>query len=144
MARSYAQYYTQIARKFPGAPYDLTDDPARSQFYLGYGFESRTPTVAKAVADTANLVVTYNGTVIKTPYFSSDDGRTRSAQEVWGWTDTPYLQSVDDPGCKGMQMAGHGVGLSGCGALYFANQGKKFDEIIKYYFQGVAIEPYKK
>lgn len=139
LARSYAKYYMTIGEKFPGAPYHLTDDPARSQFYLGYEFALRNPTGSKAVNDTKNEVVTYNGTVIKTPYFSSSDGRTRSAEEVWGWKDTPYLVSVDDPGCKGKQMAGHGVGLSGCGAQYFANQGKNYKEIIKYYFKGVEI-----
>jgi len=140
LARSYATYYSNAAQKFPGAPYDLTDDPERSQKYLGYGFHKRNPTGVKAVNDTKGTVVTYDGKVIKTPYFSSDDGRTRSAQEVWGWTDTPWLVSVDDPGCAGKSMAGHGVGLSGCGAKYFASQGKKFDEIIKYYFKGVEIK----
>ncbi len=140
LARSYAYFYANLAEKFPGAPFNLSDDPERSQKYLGYGFEKRNTTGVKAVVDTKDRVVTYNGKLIKTPYFSSDDGRTRSAQEVWGWTDTPYLASVDDPGCKGMTMQGHGVGLSGCGSLYFANLGKKYDEIIKYYFKGVEIK----
>lgn len=140
LARSYATYYTTIAQKFPGAPYDLTDDPARSQKYLGHAFEERNLTGVKAVNDTTGQVVTYNGKIIKTPYFSSDDGRTRSAQEVWGWTDTPYLQSVDDPGCKGMTLNGHGVGLSGCGSKYLAGQGKTYIEIIKYYFKGVEVK----
>lgn len=140
LARSYAKYYMTQAEKFPGAPFNLTDDPQRSQFYLGYGFEARNPTGVKAVEATSGIVVTYNGKVIKTPYFSSSDGRTRSAEEVWGWTDTPYLQSVDDPGCEGQELRGHGVGLSGCGALYWAEQGWPYDKIIKYYFQGVEVE----
>lgn len=140
LARSYAKYYMTIGEKFPGAPYHLSDDPARSQFYLGYGFEQRNVTGKRAVEATANEVVTYQGAVIKTPYFSSSDGRTRSAEEVWGWTNTPYLQSVADPGCEGQELRGHGVGLSGCGALYWAEQGKTYKEIIKYYFQGVEVE----
>jgi hypothetical protein len=140
LARSYAYYYMKIGKKFPGAPFNLTDDPARSQKYLGYGFEKRNPTGVKAVNDTAGMVVKYKGNLIKTPYFSADDGRTRSAEEVWGWTDTPWLISVDDPGCKGLSMNGHGVGLSGCGALYWANKGKTFQEIIEYYFKGVTVE----
>ena len=145
LARSYAKYYMDADKngvdpKFPGAPFDLTDDPQRSQFYLGYSFEKRSPTGVRAVTDTAGEVVTYNAAVIKTPYFSSDDGRTRSAQEVWGWTNTPYLVSVEDPGCQGGEMKGHGVGLSGCGAVYFAQQGWDYEKIIKYYFQGVEVE----
>lgn len=34
---------------------------------------------------------------------------------------------------------GHGVGLSQCGSDLLAKQGKKFDEIIKYYYKDVAI-----
>jgi hypothetical protein len=139
LARTYAYFYANKAEKFPGAPYNLTDDPERSQKYLGYGFEKRNKTGVKAVADTIGKVITYNGVIIKTPYFSSDDGRTRSAQEVWGWTNTPYLVSVDDPGCKGKTMQGHGVGLSGCGSLYLANQGKSYSEIIGYFFKGVKV-----
>lgn len=139
LARTYALYYATLAEKFPGAPYNLSDDPEHSQKYLGYGFEKRSPTGVKAVNDTKGIVVTYKGKLIKTPYFSADDGRTRSAQEVWGWTDTPYLISVDDPGCKGKTMSGHGVGLSGCGSLYLANLGKTYTDIIKYYFQGVEV-----
>ncbi|MCA9374322.1 SpoIID/LytB domain-containing protein [Candidatus Peregrinibacteria bacterium] len=140
LARSYAKYYMTLDEKFPGAPYHLTDDPQRSQYYRGYGFEIRNPTGAKAVEATANEVVTYNGNVIKTPYFSSSDGRTRSAFEVWGWTNAPYLISVDDPGCEGQELRGHGVGLSGCGSLYFAEQGWGYHDIIKYYYQGVEVE----
>jgi hypothetical protein len=140
LARSYAYYYTKVGEKFPGAPYNLSDDPQRSQKYLGYAFEKRNPTGVKAVNDTAGIVVKYDGKLIKTPYFSSDDGRTRSAEEVWGWKDTPWLVSVDDPGCDGMTMNGHGVGLSGCGSLYLGNQGKTFKEIISYYFKGVTVE----
>jgi peptidoglycan hydrolase-like amidase len=107
---------------------------------LGYGFEIRNQTGVKAVNDTKGKVVTYNGKIIKTPYFTSDDGRTRSAEEIWGWKDTPYLKSVDDPGCRGQTMQGHGVGLSGCGSLYLANIGKNYEGIIKYFFQGVEIK----
>ena len=85
-------------------------------------------------------MVTYKGKVIKTPYFSSDDGRTRSAEEVWGWKDTPYLISVSDPYCAGKTLNGHGVGLSGCGSLGMAQAGKTYQEILKYYYQGVDIQ----
>ena len=53
------------------------------------------------------------------------------------------LQPVDDSfgECKEKQSGGHGVGLSGNGAEYMASQlGKKFDEIIKYYYKGVEIK----
>jgi len=140
VSRTYAHFYVKLAQKFPGAPYHLSDDPQTSQKYVGFSSEKYAPNTLKAVADTANEVVAYQGKLIKTPYFSSDDGRTRSAEEVWGWKDTPYLLSVPDPYCDGKPLSGHGVGLSGCGSLGMAQAGKNYQEIIKYYYQGVEIQ----
>lgn len=141
VARSYARYYLTEEEKFPGKPYHLDDDPDVSQKYLGYGFEVRADNIVQAVEDTAGMVITYGGKIIKTPYFSSTDGTsTRSAEEVWGWTHTPYLVSVPDPLCEATAFSGHGVGLSGCGTTAAAEAGKTFEEIIKYYYTGVEIE----
>ncbi len=140
VARTYAMFYVRLAQKFPGAPYNLTDDPETSQKYVGFVSEAYSPNTLRAIADTAGEVVTYLGKLIKTPYFSSDDGRTRSAEEVWGWTDTPYLVSVPDPYCAGKTLSGHGVGLSGCGSLGMAQAGKSYLDIIKYYYQGVDVQ----
>lgn len=142
LARSYAQFYLDPNhRKFPGQPYDGSDDPDVFQKYLGYGYEQRSNNFAQAVQATAGQVVTHNGALVKTPYFNESDGRTRSAEEVWGWTDTPYLQSVEDSWCKEGEgeLKGHGVGLSGCGASAMAAEGKSFVEIIEYYYAGVKV-----
>lgn len=139
LARSYAQFYMTKAEKFPGKPYHLDDDPRNSQKYLGYSFEKRAPNVTKAAEETIGQVLTYQGNLIKPPYFSESDGRTRSAKEVFGWKDTPYLVSVPDPDCAGRQLRGHGVGLSGCGAKAKAKRGETAEQIIKYYYTGVEI-----
>lgn len=139
-ARSYAYYYSNIGQKFPGKPYHLDDNPDHTQKYRGYGYEKRSPNAMKAVNATQGIVVTYNGNAILTPFFSQSDGRTRSAQELWGWKNTPYLQSVDDPYCKGLKLLGHGVGMSGCGALGMAQNGKAFDDILHYYYQGIVLK----
>ncbi len=141
LARTYARFYmSDENRKFPGRPYDGSDDPAIFQRYLGYGYEVRSPNFVTAVAATKNKVVTYNGELVKTPYFNQSDGRTLSAEEVFGWTHTPYLQSVPDPYCEGVIRRGHGVGLSGLGAEGMAKAGKNYEEIIKYYYHGVEIK----
>jgi stage II sporulation protein D len=141
LARTYARFYLDPAnRKFPGMPYDGSDDPNIFQKYLGYGYELRSPNFASAVTGTQGEVVTYGGQLVKTPYFNQSDGRTRSAKEVWGWDNTPYLQSVPDPFCEGMTLLGHGVGMSGCGSEGAAKAGKTYEEIIKYYYRGVEIE----
>lgn len=142
LARTYAYYYLTEDEKFPGLPYNLDDDPEVSQKYLGYGFEMRSENVAEAAEDTAGKIVTYKNTVVKTPYFSQSDGKaTKSAKSVWGWTTTPWLVSVSDKYCTDTDgtFEGHGVGLSGCGATGMAELGKTFEEIIKYYYTGVAL-----
>ena len=96
--------------------------------------------MADAVTETDGMVVTYDDELVKTPYFNSTDGTaTKSAEEVWGWTDTPWLVSVEDPLCDGDAVSGHGVGLSGCGAEAAAENGSTYDEIIYYYYTDVEI-----
>ncbi|MFH1284807.1 MAG: SpoIID/LytB domain-containing protein [Candidatus Peregrinibacteria bacterium] len=138
-ARTYAKYYMDIDEKFPGKPYDLNDDPNVCQKYIGYGFEKRAPNIVSAVTGTEGQVVTYNGEIVKTPYFSQSDGtKTRSALDVWNW-DAPYLVSVSDSYCNGDKFLGHGVGLSGCGAKGMAEKGYGYVDILKHYYTGVEI-----
>jgi len=140
LARTYALYYIYEDEKFPGFPYHLNDDPEYCQKYLGYGYELRSSNMAAAVKATDGLVVTYDGDLVKTPYFNSTDGTyTKSAQEVWGWTNTPWLVSVADPLCESTAFSGHGVGLSGCGAQAAAENGSTYNEIIQYYYNNVEI-----
>lgn len=141
VARSYAQFYMDPAnRKFPDKPYDGSDSAAEFQKYLGANVTKRSPLWEAAVKATAGEVVTYNGELIKTPFHSCSGGRTTTAFDRWGWTNTPYLMSVDDPGCAGKPQSGHGVGLSGGGAQYFAEEGWDYKTILKYFYQGVQVE----
>ena len=140
LARTYALFYMGDIRKFPGKPYDGSDNPAEFQKYLGYSYELRSPQFSDAVEDTKGVVVTYNGELIKTPYFNQSDGWTKSAEEVWGWTHTPYLIAVEDPLCSEKVQKGHGVGLSGCGAEEAAKLGHDYETIIQYYYQGIEME----
>ncbi|MBI4235103.1 SpoIID/LytB domain-containing protein [Candidatus Peregrinibacteria bacterium] len=139
-ARSYAKYYMTRDEKFPGKPYHLDDDPENSQKYLGYGLEKRSPNVKSAVEDTKGEVIGYEGKIVKAPYFNQSDGtKTKSAKEVWGWDNTPYLVSVDDSFCDGDEFLGHGVGMSGCGAKGLAEQGYLYKAILKHYYTGIEI-----
>ncbi len=91
--------------------------------------------------ETSGEVVTYNGDLIKPPYFNESDGqRTLSAEEVWGWTDTPYLTSVDTSQWDDGPLNGHGVGLSGHAATQMAEAGWDYVDIIQYFYQGVNVE----
>lgn len=138
-ARTYAYYNYLYPTKHADEPYIL-DSTANDQVYRGYNFDVRSPNVVAAVKATTGEVVQYNEETVVTPYFSTSDGRTRSWEEVWGGTTHKYLQSVDDPGCSGDNLSGHGVGLSASGALYFdSTEGWTWDQILKYYYQGVDI-----
>ena len=52
--------------------------------------------IAGAVADTDAQVLTYEGALIQAVFFSSADGSTADAAEVWGRS-LPYLVPVDSP-----------------------------------------------
>ncbi len=141
-ARSYAAYYSDpVHRKFPGKPFDGSDNPAEFQVYGGVVFEKKNPQWVQAVKTTANQVLMKDGQVIRAPYFSSDDGRTRSPAEV-GWANFPFagvFASKPDPWCQGMALRGHGVGMSGCGARGQAYERKTYAEILQYYYPKTDI-----
>lgn len=70
----------------------------REEDYLQQGGrEADVEKVCSAVAETAGIVVTYEGELIESTYFSCSGGWTEDAVEVWG-TDYPYLRSVESPG----------------------------------------------
>jgi len=52
------------------------------------------------------------------------------------------------PSKKGLivfgQGSGHGVGMSQWGARYMASKGAKAEEILKHFYRGVKIKPFKK
>lgn len=52
--------------------------------------------IAGAVADTDGQILTYEGAPIQAVFFSSADGSTADAAEVWGRS-LPYLVPVDSP-----------------------------------------------
>jgi stage II sporulation protein D len=87
-ARSYA-----LASIVKNRDFDLYADP-RSQMYYGVAAES--PATTAAVKATANQVLTYDGKVATTFYYSSSGGRTASSEDVFGLA-LPYLQSRPDP-----------------------------------------------
>jgi hypothetical protein len=141
-ARTYALYYLDPNhRKFPDMPYDGDDSPARFQSYKGTAFELKNPSWVKAVRATAHQALSYHDAIIKPPYFSSDDGKTRSPAEA-GWKNFPNAEifgSKPDPWCKGMPLNGHGVGMSGCGAKGQAKEGKTAEQILEYYYPKTRV-----
>ena len=73
--------------------YRTREDAAAS---WGESAQLYTDKIAAAVADTDGMAVLYNGSPIQAVFFSSADGRTVDAVEVWG-NSVPYLTGVDSP-----------------------------------------------
>lgn len=137
-ARTYAMYHVQRGTKHADEFY--TVDARYDQVYRGYGHELRAPTIAQAVDATRGQIVTYQGRLAITPYFSRSDGRTRGWGEVWGGASSyPWLVSVPVPQDIGRTLWGHGVGMSATGALDMANEGRGYDEILRHFYQGIEL-----
>ena len=60
----------------------------------GSSFDKYYNKIKQAVLETDNLVIKYQGGLINAMYFSTSNGYTESAKEVFGY-DVPYLQSVE-------------------------------------------------
>lgn len=135
-ARTYGFYHWTRATKHKSEYFHV--DAWLDQVYKGYGQEQRTPNLTAAVEATRGRIVTYQGATAITPYFSRSDGRTRSWEEVWHGT-VPWAVSVSVPCDAGKTLWGHGVGMSASGALCMANQGQKYDEILKHFYTGIDV-----
>ncbi|MDQ3768677.1 MAG: SpoIID/LytB domain-containing protein, partial [Actinomycetota bacterium] len=89
-ARSYA--FTSLR---PDQPFDVFAD-IRSQVYRGFTGEDARG--RQAVQDTREEVVTHQGKIAQTFFFSTSGGRTSANENGFaGGTPLPYLRSVDDP-----------------------------------------------
>lgn len=137
-ARTYALYHINRSTKYASEQFTIRATDA-DQVYRGYGAEQRLPNVSRAGAETRGAIVTHNGDLAITPYYSQSDGRTRNWEEVWGGGPKPWLVGKPDPCCTGLKMLGHGVGMSARGALLMAIEGKGYEEILKYYYTGIEI-----
>ncbi|MFA6256425.1 MAG: N-acetylmuramoyl-L-alanine amidase [Candidatus Absconditabacterales bacterium] len=147
LAKMYTLFYINGQNSHPSIPagtsYQAIDNPDMFQKYVGAGREKTSKMSASLLAEIQNKVVMYDGYVPILPYFSCSAGFTWSAKEKWGWNDTPYLQSkLDFAAC--FDFNGHGVGLSGKGAQYLAEEkGWTLEQILQYYYPGVTIETIK-
>ncbi|PJA47471.1 hypothetical protein CO172_01270, partial [Candidatus Uhrbacteria bacterium CG_4_9_14_3_um_filter_36_7] len=147
VARTYALYHwqrgvdkletTESSTKHAGEYFHM-NAYADDQVYKGYGYETRHPSIGKSAEQTSGVVVTYNGKIAITPYFSRSDGRTRDWNEVWGGS-IAWLKSVPVPWDQGKTLWGHGVGMSATGALAMAREGKNWEEILHYFYQDIDL-----
>lgn len=80
--------------KFIDKGYNL-DDTTFSQVY--FGIEKENEETNRAIKETPNQVLKYDGKVCSAIFFSVSSGITESASDVWGGKEIPYLSNVIDP-----------------------------------------------
>jgi hypothetical protein len=137
-ARTFAYFVQKTGGKHPSRNFDVTTGEG-DQVYKGYVSELVRPNVVRAVEETRGMIVTLDGDVVATPYFSRSDGRTRAYTEVWGGSTRPWLVSVPTPYDAGKTLWGHGVGMSASDAVARAEHGASWTDILQYYYRGVSI-----
>jgi len=100
-ARTYAIYKMSKGRPDEHPDADLCDDYTHCAAYRDPAVAASSgdgiSNIQQAVRDTANEILTYEGTPIAAMFHSASGPRTESACDVWGET-VPYLQSVVSPG----------------------------------------------
>lgn len=111
------------------------------------------PNCARAVDNTAGMVLMYIGEVIHCYCSSSNGGRTKRTDEAWS-AKLPYYKSRADPWDEGARRAAaaqgktikasHGVGLSQVGAEYAARLGEDCEAMLAFYYPGTEIAYYQR
>lgn len=131
----------------------ITDKSSVHQAFCASRWDAAAyPNPNEAAKQTAGMVLTHGGSIIKTcSYSSSNGGRTVSSEERWGG-ERPYLIAQSDPwdaaACAERKAAGltitkgHGVGLSQYGAIWAAEHGNGYREILGFYYAGTEIAKY--
>lgn len=92
----------------------------------------------KAVNQTAGKVLIYNDNIINAKYTTSNGGKTVSSLE-YCYNPIPYLIEQEDAWDTSPKI-GTGVGMSQKGAIYAAKHGKKYKEILNFYYPGTFIQ----
>jgi len=85
---------------------DVSDDPAVSQAWVGTAtlkqrwgnkYEQYEQKIRQAVRETNGRIICYENRPISALFHAASAGRTASAEEIWGSSGYPYLQSVAAP-----------------------------------------------
>ena len=89
-----------------GEGFDLCDTTHCQVFRQAAPGEGPSDAATRAVSATRGRVLTFQGRVIQALFHADCGGHTASAASVWGGTDAPYLESVDDWFCTRLADSG--------------------------------------
>jgi len=93
-ARTYAARYIKNSIYYYSCGFDVTND-TYCQAYTGSTNVGER--IIRAVSETANQFLTYNGRLCDALYYSSNGGGTEDSYNVFGNDGHPYLKGVIDP-----------------------------------------------
>jgi len=118
-ARTFAVSHIQNGK---GKQYDIVSP--MHQLYGGASAE--TPSTTKAVLDTQGEILTYNGKILHTFFYTCCGGKTEEAKNIFS-TIKEYPPAVDSPYCKGTKHYSwnYSVALNNC-SQKLKNAGKYF------------------
>ena len=120
----------------------VMDDTTSFQAYR-YSLLASSPRSRQAVEETAGQVLCYGGEVIDCFYSSSNGGQTKRSGDVWSRHYPYYLNKTDDwdiaANAEKTTNPSHGVGMSQVGAMWAAKNGVPYNEILAFYYDGIAI-----
>ncbi len=94
-----------------GVPARGTDASTDINEFQAYNADKINDHVRQAVDETANLVAAYDGELIKAWFFADGGGRTASSALeglAYDKEETPYVQSVEDPGASQLDNPNNG------------------------------------
>ncbi|MBR4866059.1 MAG: SpoIID/LytB domain-containing protein, partial [Clostridia bacterium] len=113
-ARSNLLYKMELRDRYPQQAShkdaDICADYAHCQAFAteeeqkekwGEKYEEKHAKMAKAVTDTQNVFLTYEGRPVSALFHAISSGKTESAADVWGGNGIPYLISVESEWDKG-------------------------------------------
>jgi peptidoglycan hydrolase-like amidase len=92
---------------------------------------------AKAVEETRDLILAYQGSAIPALYSANCGGKTRTLDEA-GWNQEAYPYFAIECPVRG-EVFGHRLGMCQEGAAQMARNGKTFREILAHYFPATTI-----
>ena len=125
------------------------DDTTTFQAYSApRGANSDYARAHQGAKDTAGVVLLYQGKIACTFYADSNGGTMKASDEHWNLKvpyeqreHIPYLVTKPDPWtlASGKPFNGHPVGLSQQGAIWAANQGINYKQILAFYYPGTVL-----
>lgn len=135
-ARTYAMYQGVLDGKA------ISDASSSAQAYRAARYDNTNyPNALKGAQLTEGQVLFYKNKPISAVFSHSNGGKTTSSKERWG-TEHSYLPAQKDPqdAATHLSKRGHGVGMSQMGAIYAANQGVNYKDILAFYYPTTTLK----